>query len=58
MCNVRASAYKSIEVSINTHFLTAKAQKAKKEGKTEGCGHKKRIRLRTFGSIRLRGFLS
>jgi hypothetical protein len=29
----RASAYKSI-------FLTAKAQKAKKEGKTEGFGHK------------------
>jgi hypothetical protein len=30
---------------MNTHFLTAKAQKAKKEGKTEGCGHQKRIPL-------------
>jgi hypothetical protein len=35
----RASAYKSIEASINTHFLTAKVQKAKKEGKTEGFEH-------------------
>jgi hypothetical protein len=35
------------------NFLTAKAKKAKKEGKTEGFGHKKLIRL-----IRLRGFLS
>jgi hypothetical protein len=41
-------ACESTEASINTHFLTAKAQKAKKEGKTEGCGHRKRIRLRTF----------